>query len=334
MRRSAIVILSIITVLVLFVVLCTYRVRPYETVVLNRFGRVVPPEEQTRIAYGWHFCWPTDKVVRLDRRLHLHETALVQWTTSDSKPISIRAFAAWQIADPKVFYERFVGSDDQAQNILDGKIRGNVASVLGNYSLDKLFQAEQIAAATQPGDTDLKVSQTATHEIEAKVTAAVNAEMKSVGMKVVEIGFSRMAFPPLVAESVYDRMRAEREKIAKEIASRGDAEATGIRSEGERNASNIIAEARRRSEEMRGEGDAEALAILSQVQTEPEQKKLYELWRELELMKSVFGKGTYLVLRSDEPLSSQLFGNKPSVTTQPAEQPMVGGQPAAPLAGH
>src|SRR5579862_2331637 len=100
MRRLIIGIFSAIVLAILFVVLCTFVRRPYEQVLLDRFGNLIGENQQVRLMYHWYFKMPTDSVVRIDNRLHLYTGPLQQVATKKHEPISVRTFAAWHIVDP------------------------------------------------------------------------------------------------------------------------------------------------------------------------------------------------------------------------------------------
>ena len=317
MRKLVITFLALVVFAVLFVVLCTFRVRPYENVVLDRFGQVI--DKPAKICYGWYLCYPTDKVVRMDNRLHIYQSTLQQLATRRGDSISVRAFAAWQISDPHKFYRTLKGSDETAQNRLNDMITSKVQAVFGQYDLENIFNT----------DTDkLK-----TQEMETWVTTAVNTGIennlgsekglaaesihgteKDFGIKIVQIGFSRIAFPPRVASAVYERMTSERNRQANKFISEGQSEATRIRAEGDRDASKLRVDAERDAQAIRGEGDAQALRILSESQT-PEKRDFYRFWKDLELFKNTIGKGSIIILRTDETVADQLFkpGQSPAL---------------------
>ena len=320
MRRTSIIVLSVVTLAVLFVVLCTYTKRPYEAIVLDRFGKIV--DNPTNIAYGWYLKWPTDSVVRLDTRLHLHQTMLSQVVMAGGEPISVKAFAAWRIVNPVLFYKRFQGSDEAAANQLDTKVSEQVAAVLGRHHLDELFNATTLVAATQDLSAEHAVAGGATQKMEDEITRAVSTDMAPQGIQVDKVGFSRMAFPPNVAQAVYDRMSQERETLATSYRSQGEAQATQIRALADAQAAKTKADAEQTAAQIMGEGDSDALKLLNDAQKTPDARAFYRFWREMQLLKTSIGKGTYLVLRSDDPVINQLF---------PMAQQAAGGQAQKPV---
>lgn len=313
MRRIMIVVLSVVAAVVLFLELCTFKVRPYEVAIVDRFGKVV---QAGHLGYGWYVKWPTDKVAALDKRLHLYPSLLQQMAAKGGDSISVRAFAAWKISgDGTRFYQRFKGSDESAQQTLALKLAGATGAVFGKHTLDQLFNVDG--------------SKIKTEEMEAEVKNLVNngdpavegaQGMQDLGIEVEHVGFSRLAFPPSVASAVYGRMVAERRKQADAYESKGKAEADAIRAEGDQQASDIKAAAERKAQQIRGEGDKEALKILQSVQTADAQA-FYQFWREMELFKAGF-KNPYLVWRSGEPLTDLLQTHHTeglgAASTQPA----------------
>lgn len=313
MRRIAVLILSLVTVFILFFVVATYRVRPYEEVMLERFGSLIPMERQTKLGFGWYLCWPTDKVVRMDKRLHLYRSELKEMPTGSQEPIAVLAFAAWRIKDPMLFYKSYTGSDERANSMIGNTVIGQLGSVLVKRPLDSLFgsNSEDPHLTEKSGVTGATetpaYTKSPTELVEDEITAAVTAEMNKVGIEVVQVGFARLALPPSVADVTYGRMSSERRAQAKKFISEGDSQAVTIRSDGERIASQARNTAQQKAQSIRGAADAEALGILAEAQATPEAREFYQFWRELELLKNSIGKESYLILRSDLPLSQQLF---------------------------
>src|SRR5215218_6587609 len=109
MRRLVISIVTAVVLLVLFIVLFTFVRRPYETVLLDRFGNLIPESQQVRLAYNWYLKMPSDGVVRVDQRLHLYQGALQEVITQRAEPIGVQTYAAWRIIDPVKFYKQTSG---------------------------------------------------------------------------------------------------------------------------------------------------------------------------------------------------------------------------------
>jgi membrane protease subunit HflC len=278
-------------VAILFLELCTFVAKPYQTVLLNRFGKIIA--KPTRIAYNWYLCWPTDGIIRLDNRLHLYQSANREVTTRAGEPIAIRSFALWHIVNPVLYYQRLPGGTPEVQRYLEQKIDGTVLKVMGQYTLDQMFNVDA---------AKIKMRQA-----EQQVKTAVDRQMEPLGLQVVQVGFSRMTFPPSVALQVYDRMSAEREKIASRYLSEGQSQAQAIVAQGEEQAAEIRSKAEETAAAIRGQGDAEAYAILNQAQRTKQARAFYRFWKSLQLFKNSMGRSTYWVLTPENPVTAPLF---------------------------
>ena len=300
MRRVILGVFAAVVGLVLLVVLCTFVKRPYERVLLNRFGSLIEDKDQARICYNWFLKYPTDSVIRIDTRLHLYTSPLQELTTAKTEPISIRTFAAWRIIDPTKFYYTFGGSDERAQATMETILVGLVPKKISTHQLDELFNAD----VTKIHSDDIE------KEVARDATEGDGKEMKglrSMGIEVVEVGFSRMAFPPANAEKVYERMVAELNKQAIDYQAQGLAAANTIRAEGMQAAAKERADAQAEAQRIRGQGDAEALSILAGVQTDERTRAFYQYWKSLEFLKTSLTKNTILVLPSNAEILQNLF---------------------------
>jgi membrane protease subunit HflC len=291
MKKLTIGIILVAVVGVLFLELFTFVARPYQTVLIDRFGKIIA--KPTRIAYNWYLCWPTDRIVRMDMRLHLYQSDNREVSTREGEPISLRTFAVWKIVNPVLYYRRLPEGTLEAQRYLNQKIEGQVLKVMGRYSLDQLFNVDAV-----------KIKMT---QAEDRVQSRVNQDMQKLGLKVVKIGFSRVTFPPRVAVAVYRRMTAEREKIADKYISEGESQSRAIEAKGEAEAAEIRSTADKQAEEIRGQGDAKAYAILNAAQNTPAAQAFYRFWKSLELFKASMGQSTYWVLTPNNPITAPLF---------------------------
>jgi membrane protease subunit HflC len=321
MRRLVIGVFTVIVIGILFVVLCTFVKRPYETVLLVRFGSLVDESRHVRIAYNWYFKLPTDSVVPIDRRLHLYTGPLQQVATSNREPISVRTFAAWRIIDPVKFYQTTGGSDQKAQAIIDQKMRGLVGGKLATYALDKFFNTDESKIETPR--VELAIAQEATNGTATPDARERQTGLKEQGIEIAEVGFSRMAFPPANAEAVYNQMVSRLNSRAMEYQAEGDVKVTTLRTEGLSEAAKIRAEATAEAERIRGEGDARALQLIAEAQKTEGAAEFYRLWKSIDFSKNALARNTVLFLSTDNEWLRGLFpaqatpvpATRPSVTT-------------------
>jgi len=313
--------MTAIVLFILFVVLCTYVRRPYETVLLVRFGKVIEDQDQTKLCRNWYFKSPTDSVVRIDNRLHLYTSGLSQANTAGNEPLAVRTYAAWRITNPRRFYTSTGGgSDARADSIIGQKMTGLAGSKLATHKLDEMFNVDQ--SKLKMAQIENEIAKEATDgKIDPDNPERSVSGLSQQGIEIVQVGFARMAFPPTNAQSVYDRMAAERNKQADFFRGLGDAEAARIVAEGQAEAAVIRANAQAEAEKIRGEGDRKALIVLGAAQQSANARDFYQYWKSMDFLKSSLQKNTYLVLPSNSDLLKNLFvapalqGNAP--TTQP-----------------
>lgn len=194
---------------------------------------------------GLNWKWPVIETVDFfDKRILDLDTKEQEVTASDQKRLSIDAFTRWKITNPLLFYqtvrdERMVTS--RLAPIVDSAIR----RVLGASTFQEVVRDRR-------------------EELMARIAKQVNDEGKDFGIEVVDVRIKRADLPQQNAKSVYDRMRAEREREAQQFRSDGAAEANRLRATADREATVIKAEAVRKGEVMRGEGDAERNRIFAE----------------------------------------------------------------------
>ena len=320
MRRFIIAAISVVVLAVLFFVLCTFIRRPYERILLVRFGAIVKEKDQTQLVYNLYFKWPTDRVVPIDQRMHLYTSPLKQVRMGSKESISVRTFAAWRIEDPEKFYNTTGGSDSRAMDIIGQKIVGLTGGKLSSRNLDEIFNVN--LEKVKSGQIEADIAREATGGYSDLKNPAVKVPgLEEQGIRIVQVGFSRISFSPNNADDVYRRMSEERKVQALAYLAEGAAKASEIRGEGLKVASAIRAEAVEKSEKLRGEGDAKALSILAGVQQDPTARDFYQYWKSMDFYKSSFTKNTYIVLSTESDLLKNLFvvPKTGSATTPPTK---------------
>ncbi len=306
MRRIVIGLFSVVVVGILFLVLCTYVRRPYERVLLDRWGHLIDQEQQARIGYNWYLKWPSDSVVRIDTRLHMYTSPLQEVVTAGSESISVKTYAAWRITDPVKFYKTTKGSDVRALQIMGQKLSGLVQAKLAAHKLDEIFNTDESKVHTPEIEKEI-AEEASKGSPDPSSPDGFTAGIQDQGLEIVQIGFSRMAFPPSNATAVYQRMAAERNTQAQAYRSQGDSDAARTRSEGDTEATKIRSEAVKKAEEIRGTGDKQALEILAGIQQSPAARDFYQYWKSMEFVKTSLAKNTYLVLPTDSDWLKSLF---------------------------
>ena len=201
-----------------------------------------------------------DTVQFYDKRILDFDSEPVEVTASDQKRLVVDAFARYRIADALRFYQA-IGSQGDLNSRLATLVDSALRRVLGAATFQDLVRDKR--------ETLMK-----------QIAAQVNEEGKKFGLEVVDVRIKRADLPEQNSKSVFDRMRAERQREAAEFRAEGAAQANRIKATADREATVIRAEATRKSEEVRGAGDAERNKIYAEAYSrDPE---FFEFYRSMQ----------------------------------------------------
>jgi len=266
----------------LLVYLSFYCVRETEFALVTQFGRPV----RTVLEAGLHVKWPFQYLLRFDRRLRIYNPRPSEFLTRDKKNLVIENYVAWRIEDPNRFVQS-VGDASAAEMRLHDIIWSGLSASLGTRDLDSLVSAS--AEKVQ-----------ATWMLDQLTANADRAALAQYGIRVVDVRIRRLNLPEQNKQSVFARMRAERERIAMQYRAEGEEQALIIRASADRGKEEILSAAYKDSEKIRGEGDAEATRIYGQAYSR--NPRFYKLLRTLESYKKVLDDKTTIILNSDSEL--------------------------------
>ena len=232
--------------------------------------------------------WPLHEVVRFDRRARLLEVPPTELLTKDKKNLVVEAFVIWRVADPERFLEA-VGTDEAAETQLSDLTVSRVAAGLGQREFTELMAVESEVGELLPVDVYAEV---------------VSIGRERLGVEVLEVRLRGVGLPLQNEQSIYERMRAERSRIANAYRSEGQERAAAIRAEADRKAAEIRAGAEREAAGI--EARAEAAAARVYAEAYAEDPDLYLYLRQLEAYESLLDEGALVVLSSEDPLLSVL----------------------------
>ena len=228
--------------LVFLALLFCFQVRTTEVAVVTTFGRYSRDAEA-----GLHFRLPLpiQQVHRYDRRLRNYERNFEQNLTRDGKNLLITIYVGWRISDPRKFLELFNGDSIKAEEALGNLVRNAKNGVIGNYNFSDLIS---------PNPKDVKFSQ-----IEADMLREIQTAARATyGLEVDLVGIKQLGLPEGITTKVFERMRAERDRLVKQYQGEGAARALEIRSQADRQRDELLAHAE--ADALRIEGDALAQA--------------------------------------------------------------------------
>ena len=251
------IIVGMVIIAIFLLLLFTFQVRKSEVALVLTFGKPdAAPITEPGLYFKWP--WPIQRVYRFDGRIQNFEDKLRQTYTADNNNLIITVYVGWKISDASQFYPKFVGSVPAAQDALEKILATDQSSVIGKHNLSDFVNSDP---------NQLKFSQ-----MEKAIQDAAQAELSTnnYGIQLEFLGFKKIELPESVTQSVFDRMKAERQKIISAEVNRGAMEASIIKSGADRTAAETIANAAAMAQHIRGQGDAEAAKVLPIFQQNPE----------------------------------------------------------------
>ena len=272
---------GVATVLILWY-LTFFSVRETEFVLVTQFGRPV----RTVTAAGLNVKWPFQTAIYFDRRLRTYNPRPSEFLTRDKKNIVIENYVVWKIQDPERFVET-VGDAIAAEMRLHDIIWSGLSAALGTHDLDSIV-------GTEPDKVETSAM------LESLTALTGHAALERYGINVVDVRIMRLNLPEQNKQSVYARMRAERERIARQYRAEGEEQALSIRADADRQKEEILSLSYKQAENIKGQGDAESTRIYGQAYSR--NPGFYKLLRTLESYKKVLDDKTTAILSSDSEL--------------------------------
>jgi membrane protease subunit HflC len=275
----------LLLVLTLFVVTTTtlYTVDETEQIVVTQFGEY----RRTVDAPGLHVKIPVlEDVLRFEKRIIASDAVPAKYLTRDKKRVVIDHLTRWRIADPLVFFKSAhneVGARARIDDIVFSEMRRELAS----HPFAKIISVER-------------------GPIMETVTGRAREKTAQFGIEIIDVTIKRADLPEEVQESVFARMRAEREREAKRYRSEGEEEVAKIRAETDKERTIILAKAYEESQRLRGEGDAEATRVYAEAYG-PE-ADFYSFLRRLEAYEQIMNGKDTVVLSTESELFRYLSG--------------------------
>jgi len=297
MKKNLItIIIAAVLVVIFALLLFTFQVRQSEVAVLTTFGKPAAANiDQPGIYRKWP--WPIQQVYRFDQRVQNFEDKSSPNYTADSAILQASVFVGWRISDAKEFFPKFSGGSVlAAQSQLENILRSAKSAVIGKHAFTDFVNADP---------TQLKFE-----AIENEIKTAVQTELAAhnYGISIEFLGFKQLGLPENVTQSVFERMKSERQKLISEAQNEGTKQATIITSAAERHAADIIANAQAAATQIEGEGVAEAAKTLAVFQKNPE-LAIFQL--QLEALKNSLNQKSTLIFDERTPPFS-LFQNLPA----------------------
>jgi membrane protease subunit HflC len=218
---------------------------------------------------GLAFKWPLIQNVRIFERriMTMDSTEPERFLTAEKKPVLVDSYVKWRIHDVKQYYISVGGDEMVAKTRLSQTVNSGLREEFGKRSVHDVVSGER-------------------EKIMSEVLRKADADMRNIGVQIVDVRLKRVDLPPEVSESVYRRMETERKRVANELRSQGGAEAEKIKADADRQREIIVAEAYRDAQKVKGEGDAKSSAIYAQAYGQ--NPEFYAFYRSLEAYRASF----------------------------------------------
>lgn len=278
MNPRGMTVLVVLALVALLISGTAFTIKQSERGVLLRFGEIVRADLEA----GLHFKVPIMHEARIfDGRVRVIEMRQEEYLTQEKKRLIVDSYVVWRIEDVSKFYTATGGGQEsKVQQLLAPRVNEGLRNQFGERTVYEVVAGER-------------------EELVLGLTKTVGEKAREgMGIEVVEIRVKRIELPSNVSGSVYERMRAEREREARGHRSRGNELAEGIRADADRQRTVILATAYKQAEELRGEGDGLSAAIYANAYQKD--SEFYNFYRSLEAYRTVFrDKRDVLVVKPD-----------------------------------
>jgi len=277
MKKSTIMLMALVLLGAVVLTQSAFTVDQTEKAIVIQLGR---PVGEAALGPGLHFKLPmVQTVVYFDARILDFDAKPEEITTTDKKYMNVDSYTKWRIIDPLTFYTK-VRTIQGAQARLDDIVRSQLRVALGRHDLDEIVSKKR-------------------QLIMDAVTERSRELLLPYGIDVVDVRIKRTDLPAENARAIFGRMKAERERQAKQYRSEGREASAKIKAEADRERTIILADAKRQAEIVRGEGEAQATKIYADaLGKSPE---FYAFTRSLEAYRKGFEKNSKFILTPNSP---------------------------------
>jgi len=300
-KQTKFIILAVVIVAVLFLALDSiYVVSETNQVIITQFGQPIGKEVTNP---GLHFKTP------LIQKANYFEKRWLEWNgdaneipTKDKRFIWVDTYARWRISNPLMFFQR-VRDERGAQSRIDDIIDGETRNAIANFELieivrstNRTFEVTEEVTVLE-AETVVRKIETGRENIARIILEKSSAITSEFGVELKDVQIKRINYVEEVQRKVFDRMIAERKRIAAKFRSEGDGKSAEIRGQKERELQIIQSGAYKTAQEIKGKADAEATRIYaSAYNLDPE---FFQFMRTLETYRTTLDKDTWLLLSTD-----------------------------------
>lgn len=284
MKNIAIAIFVALIIITLGLYLISFQVRETESCLKTTFGEATIEDEITEP--GWYFKWPfpIQQVHRFDSRMRTYEVESEETTTAGGDPIIVSTYVVWKISRPLEFFNVTKTVKRAQDEILHSRIRNAQNNVIGRHYFSEFVNNDPSKIAFEGIQNEMLTT------LQQDITDT------KCGIEIAALGIKQLKVSEEVSKAVFERMKAERTRIEKEITSGGEGEAVKIKTDAESKRDELIAAAEARATAIRGKGDAEAAKHYERLEADPE---LAMLLRDIESLQKMLEDKTTFVTPTD-----------------------------------
>lgn len=272
MNFAKILLLILVAIAGVIFINSAYVIKETQQAVVLAFGKV----QEVSAEPGLHFKMPFyEQVIMLDKRILETESKAEELQTINKELIILNSFTKWRIVDAKKFYEKLFNRS-RANDRIDSIVNSNIRTMIAKITLEELISGNRA-------------------KVVGEVMQLAAPRIEQYGIEVVDIRIKRADLPEENANYVYNDMKAERNKEAKELRAKGSQDSQVIKATAEKEVKVLIATAKEQAEKIKGNGDAQSIKIYADAYSKD--PRFYELSRTLEsYKKSLSSKDTTFVL--------------------------------------
>ena len=266
------VILVLLVIAVIIGSMSIFTVDERERALNLQLGEVVRADYEP----GLHFKLPlVQEIIKFDKRIQNLDSDPQLYLTLEKKNVKVDSFVKWRINDVVEFYTSTGGSPGRASNRLSAVIQKGLKDEFGKRTIQQVVSGERT-------------------EIMDKLRSTAKTQADELGVEIIDVRIKRIDLPEEVSASVYARMAAEREEVAKKFRSEGEEQGKRIRAEADREREVILAEAERDAQKIKGDGDSRATEIYANAFGQDEE--FYALYRSLGAYRNTFNSPSDVLL--------------------------------------
>jgi membrane protease subunit HflC len=320
LMKKYILILVLVATAITFARLSFYTVDASEYVYVTVLGKHnvtydgANQQDGAGLKFGWP--WPIQQTQRLDRRLQHFDLPATEQLTHEGNTIDkillLEAYVCWKISD-ELAVDRFVrriGTAGRAREILAPQINGRLGAAIGQMRMDDLVNATTI----DPVLGTTKVDATLDHLRQQLLNELKKQVLDEYGIELVDVRLRRFNHPGSVRDSIFARIRSERNKEATRYLSDGDRKASDIASKTDQEVREKLAEARAQEEKLKADADIKAMKIRNDAYSQD--PEFYRFVKTMEKFQSILGsEKTMLLLSTYRPMFESMF-KEPRLKTE------------------